>query len=425
MIRFLGKGLLRDAGRSRMPVMVVAIGVALSVFMHAYVHGLMQDSIEMNARMRYGHVKVCTRSFADNAAQMPADLSLLDVRALKQQLTAHHPNLQWSDRIQFAGLMDVPGMMGETRAQGPVIGMAVDFFSTHSVEGERLNVQAALTEGRLPQQAGEMLLSADFAEKLGVQIGDTLMFMGSTQFGGLAYANFVLIGCVDFGVEVLDRGMMLADLSDVRIAMDMEDAATEIVGFFEGGQYNDAAARRMQESFAADFEVVAGDPYAPVLLRLKDQDDMGQLIDISGAMGLLITFIFLLAMSLVLWNAGLLGGIRRYGEFGLRLAMGETKGHVYRSLQVESLLIGLLGSLIGTVLGLLFAWWMQEKGLNLGDSMQNASMMLPTVIRARITPVDFYIGFIPGVFATLIGSLLSGLGIFKRNTAQLFKELET
>ena len=56
--------------------------------------------------------------------------------------------------------------------------------------------------------------------------------------------------------------------------------------------------------------------------------------------------------------------------------------------------------------------------------MKGAAMMLPDVARARITPADFYIGFIPGVISTVIGTMLSGIGIYKRQTARLFKELE-
>ena len=64
MIRFLFKGLWRDKSRSRVPIAVVATGVMLSVFMHAYVTGLMHDTIEMNARFFNGHVKVVTRAYA-------------------------------------------------------------------------------------------------------------------------------------------------------------------------------------------------------------------------------------------------------------------------------------------------------------------------------------------------------------------------
>jgi len=41
-----------------------------------------------------------------------------------------------------------------------------------------------------------------------------------------------------------------------------------------------------------------------------------------------------------------------------------------------------------------------------------------------LTPPAFYIGFIPGLFSTVLGTMLSGIGIYRRQTAQLFKELE-
>jgi len=50
--------------------------------------------------------------------------------------------------------------------------------------------------------------------------------------------------------------------------------------------------------------------------------------------------------------------------------------------------------------------------------------MFPSVLRASISSETFYIGFFPGLFSTVLGTALSGIGIYKRQTAQLFKELE-
>jgi putative ABC transport system permease protein len=57
--------------------------------------------------------------------------------------------------------------------------------------------------------------------------------------------------------------------------------------------------------------------------------------------------------------------------------------------------------------------------------MKGSAVMFPEKIRARITPADFYLGFFPGVISTLIGTMLAGIGIYKRQTAKLFRELET
>ena len=90
-------------------------------------------------------------------------------------------------------------------------------------------------------------------------------------------------------------------------------------------------------------------------------------------------------------------------------------------------MIGIAGTLLGTAFGLIFAWLLQTYGFNIGEFTKNSTssaIMIPNVVHARITPVDYIIGFIPGVISTLVGTMLSGIGIYQRKTAQLFKELE-
>ena len=162
-----------------------------------------------------------------------------------------------------------------------------------------------------------------------------------------------------------------------------------------------------------------------MMISLRDQNNMGTFVDYSNKLMGILLIIFIVAMSVILWNAGLLGGLRRYGEFGMRLAIGEEKRHVFNSLIIESLMIGTTGSIAGVCLGLLISAYLQDHGINLGIMMKNATIMIPSVFRARITPQTYYIGFIPGVISTVVGAMLSGIGIYKRQTATLIKELQS
>ncbi len=425
MIRFLLKGLLRDKSRSRLPVIVVAIGVMLSVFMHAYVTGLMGDMVEQTARFSDGHVKVMSKAYAENSDQVPNDLALLGVDTINARLDSAFPDMDWADRIRFGGLIDAPDSKGETRSQGPAMGLGIDLLSPNTKEINRLNLRNSLVQGHLPSRQGEILLSDDFSRKLGVNPGDTVTFIGSTMFGEMTFYNFMVSGTVRFGTTAMDRGTVIADLSDVRKALDMKDAAGEILGFFPEGYYDDAFAKPVVEKFKKIFPDT-GNQFEPVMVSLRDEDSMSVYIEMSKNMGAIITLIFMVAMSLVLWNAGLLGGLRRYGEIGVRLAIGEEKGHVYKTMIYESVMIGIAGTIIGTAVGLGFAWLLQKYGFSIAEFTKNSTsaVMMPNVVHARITSADFYIGYIPGVISTVVGTMLSGIGIYKRKTSQLFKELE-
>ena len=425
MIRFLFKGLLRDRSRSLLPVLVVAIGVMLAVFLQGYIRGIMVDMIEQTARFSTGHVKVMTKAYAENMDQIPNDLALLDVSALINDLKKTFPDIAWVPRIKFGGLIDVPDENGETRSQGSAMGMGIDLLSKNSDEAKRLNLKKSLVRGNLPDSADEVLISEDFSRKLEVNPGDEITLISSTMNGGMAIYNFKVSGTLRFGTTALDRGTIIADIKDVQFALDMEDAAGEILGFFPSGYYNDDLAESVLTRFNQKYSNDE-DEYAPVMLRLKDQEGMALYVDLAHSMGFIVTLIFMIAMSLVLWNAGLLGGLRRYGEIGVRLAIGENKGHVYGTMIYESIMVGIAGTLVGTAIGLGFSWLMQTYGLDISEFTKNSTstVMMPNIIRSRITPADFYIGFIPGVISTVAGTMLSGIGIYKRKTAQLFKELE-
>jgi len=423
MIRFLLKGLLRDRSRSLIPVIVVAIGVTLTVFLHAYIIGFMGDTLELNARFSTGHLKVMTKAYAGNMHQIPNDLAILGAEAMITDLKQMFPETSWAPRIQFGGLIDAPDEKGETRYQGPAMGIGLDLLSENTQEKERLNLEKSLVRGKLPENRGEALLSEVLSEKLMVSPGDKITLISSTMYGGMAFYNFIVAGTISMGQESLDRGIIIADIEDIRTALNMEDAAGEILGFFDSGFYDDERALAAADKFKAS-HINETDEYLPVMKSLSRQGSLSTYVSLLKSWPLYLSMIFVIAMSLVLWNAALLGGLRRYGEIGVRLAMGEEKGHIYRSMITEAVVIGFTGSVVGTATGLFFSWLMQEYGLDISGAMKGSSLLTPDVVRARITPVDFYIGFIPGWFSTVIGTLISGIGIYKRQTASLFKELE-
>jgi len=422
MIKFILKGIIRDKNRSRLPVLVVSIGVTISVFFYCYITGFMGDIVSFTAKFSSGHVKIVTRGYLDNLDISPLDLALDNSSEMVSRLENMYPNTEWAERIQFGGLIDLPDENGETKEQGPAAGIAIDLLSGNPNEIERMDLNRVLVKGSIPDEPGEILLSDEFASKLGANPGDEITFIGTTMYGGMSIVNFNISGTIKFGMSALDRGAIIVDLEDARNAMDMQDASSEILGFNDIDYYDNELATSMMNEFNSSF--IGDTEFDPVMIRLKDQNDLGSLLDMMDGMVGIVISVFLIALSVILWNTGLIGGIRRYGEVGIRLAIGEMKGHIYRSMILESLSIGIIGSIIGTIFGLAFSYLLQEKGIDVSGMMKDSTMLFPGVIRARVTPVAFYLGFFPGILSTVFGTMLSGIGIYRRQTATLAKELQ-
>jgi putative ABC transport system permease protein len=361
-------------------------------------------------------------AYAQESDQIPNELAYIGLTELMRSLQEEYPDMIWTPRIRFGGLLDIPDSLGMTKAQGPVVGLAVDLLTPASPERTILNLENAIIRGRLPVSNGEIIISEDFAEKLQVKLGDTATLITTTMYGSFTTANFSIVGTIQFGIAAMDRGAMIAHIADVQYALDMENATGEILGFYNDYLYRDDDVGVIAASFNKKFHT--DDEYSPFMVTLREQSGLSQILDYVSVFTGVINGIFIIIMSIVLWNAGLMGSLRRYGEIGVRLAIGEHKGHVYRSLIIESLMLGFFGSVFGTVIGLAISYYLQVKGIDISSMMKNASILIESVIRAQVTPVSYIIGFIPGLLATLLGTSISGIGIYRRQTSQLFKELE-
>lgn len=424
MIRFLYLGLWRDRSRSLFPLLTVVFGVMLTVFLFSWIKGFEDNFLQTNARLGSGHIAIMSRAYAAESDQLPNDLALTGVGEILERLRRDFPAFAWTPRIRFAGLLDIPDKNGETRTQGPVGGLAFDLFSSASPEKAILNLEPALVKGVLPQKDGEILLADEFGTNLGIGPGATATIIASTMYGSMATANLIVTGTFRFGAPAMDRSMMIADISTIRTLLDMDDAAGEIVGFFRSGFYDKKKAEQEAERFN-DLYKASRDPFTPQMDTLLALSGMSQMLGWMDAMLGAIVAIFLTTMFIVLWNTGLMGNIRRYGETGVRLALGETKGHVYRSMLAEAAIVGLVGSIIGTAFGLALAFYIQKHGFDFSAMMRNASMLMTTRFHTRVTGTAFFIGFIPGVAATVLGAATAGRAIYKRQTSRLLKELET
>ena len=164
------------------------------------------------------------------------------------------------------------------------------------------------------------------------------------------------------------------------------------------------------------------------MLALRDVNQMGTMIDFSDVIIAIILGIILFVVTVLLWNMGIMNGLRRYGEIGMRLAVGETKGHIFNSLLLESVLIGVIGSILGTIIGISVTSYFEFYGIDYSkglDAISASNWPMPNIFYPKVTSKLYYLGFFPGILATLLGTMLAGRGIYKREMAQLFKELET
>ena len=278
-------------------------------------------------------------------------------------------------------------------------------------------------DGRLPRQKGEVLISRTAFHKLGLRLGDPITLISSTVHGAMSMHNLKVVGSVDFGVHTLDRGAVVADISDVRTMLDLEGGASEVLAFFKHGNYKASEVNKLKADFNSRFS--GPEEFDVEMLALTDQGNLAYFMAIMKSSLGIMSLVFIIILGIVLWNSGLMNGIRRWGEFGLRLAVGERKIHAYGSLVGEALVLGIAGSLLGILAGGAISLLFARNGIDVSAYARSSSIVSESMIYTALNLQTLLIGLITGVMSTLVGAALAGIPIFRRQTSQLFKELES
>jgi putative ABC transport system permease protein len=431
MIRWILQGILRDKNRSLFPFLVVTAGVALVVFTVGFMEGVFMGMIDTTANLDTGHLRLVNKPFYDEEHLNPMDRALTAQNEIRNWLKENSdPKIKWAPRIRWGAIADVPDENGETKSQTPIIGMALDLLSPDSEEIGRLDLSNSLVEGNVPRGPKEILLGYELARTLDVGLGQTITLLGQTFDGGLATDNYKVAGLVRFGVFAMDKKMALIDLKDAQDSFYMEDTVTDWLGFLpshvSSKEYK--TFKNELQSRLNTLKLHPPDDWAkddvPIVLSVLEQRNLDNLTGVFEMVKKIFVGIIVLLMVLVLWNAGLLNGIHRYGEFGLLLAMGQTHRKLVWMMGVEALSIGILGSLAGCLIGGGVVYYLQEVGINMGDAFAQTGMMMNDIMRGRVTAESFLLGVGPGIIASVLGSLFASVALFQRSEANLFRELE-
>ena len=324
MITFLIKGLFRDPSRSVFPIIIITLGAFLTCLLEGYITGAYNNMLDSNIRFSTGHVKVMTEGYSTLSHQSPNDLALLDVDELSKDLKKDFPAVTWTKRISFAGLLDIPDKNRETKAQGPVAGMAINLFDdTANSDLNRLKLNESLIQGRLPSSRAEIVISEYLFQQFNLSLGDEATLLTTSADGATVASNFTVVGTLSFGIQALDRSMIIADVAQMQYVLNMDNSVGELFGFLKNDIFDDQKTLVIEEAFKKANPII--DEFSPVMLSLRNQNMLAEMIDMGKSITTIVIVVFVLLVTIVIWNTRLIANLRRYGEIGVRLAIGESK----------------------------------------------------------------------------------------------------
>ena len=292
--------------------------------------------------------------------------------------------------LAAGGIFTVGGLFDE---EGDRIGsqFAPKFISS-SLPG-RLEPQT-YPEGHPPRDDREAALDEAAADNAGLELGDTIEIAGETRSRRYQLVGLTKLGDASFGGASVAT-LTLPEAQEVTGNIGRFDQIS-VAG--EGGVTPVELQRRIAAVVPANLRVETGEENAQ---RQSDQvrDDLGffriALLVFAG--------VALFVGAFLIFNTFSITVAQRVREFGMLRTIGASRGQILGSVVLESLLIGLLGSLAGLAGGLGFA-----KGIN--ALFEAIGVDLPStspVVEPRTIVVSMMIGVLVTLFSSLGPALRS------------------
>jgi ABC-type lipoprotein release transport system permease subunit len=271
---------------------------------------------------------------------------------------AHAP--QWrNDRLMDRTLRGVDAQLAELRRDPDVASATARIYAPAlAARGEEgfavivmgIDSRAESGPARLLADVGEPLrereafIGRQLAELMNVRAGDEVAVVGQGVDGSLANDLFTVKAIVTTSVDLINRQGILIQLSTAQTLFAMPDEAHEIVIHARHPEMASALSRRLAGATAfVGTEVLDWQRLAP---------EMVTLVRITDLAGMLVLMLVFLAAAAGVANTMVMATFERTREFGMLLALGTHPARLMRLVVAESVALGVVGAVMGSLIGI-------------------------------------------------------------------------
>lgn len=259
------------------------------------------------------------------------------------------PTIQAVDGVRIAeaqigGSVTLVGADGEAVGSGgaPSQGFAY-------TEGEEAVVDTGrVVEGRQPARDGEVVVNVSAAEKAGLEVGDRTQVILLSS----GPVDVELVGLFDTDVAGLGGyiGVGFTPQQATELLTDGVHASSVYVAA-EDGVGEDVLTDRVAAVLPEGLSARPGSE-----LVEESRTEFQSALTFINAFLTAFGFIALLVGSFIIANTFSMVVAQRSREMALLRAIGASRGQITRSVAVEALVVGLVGSALGLLAGLGLAW---------------------------------------------------------------------
>ncbi|WP_374339262.1 ABC transporter permease [Methyloversatilis sp.] len=379
------RNILRQKSRTAMTLAAIAFGVAGLILTGGFIADVLTQLGEATIHSQLGHVQVFEKGYYEHGGRSPEKYVIEDAPRLAD-FAKRMPEVDAAlQRVSFAGLLN------NGKADWAVIGEGVE-----PDKENRLGTFVRVTAGRALEDGDStgILVGDGVARALALKPGDAVTLVMNTADGALNTTELSVVGIFQSFSKDFDARAVRIPLAAAQKLLD-RNGANSIVLLLHATADTDRAKHLLTSKL--------GELGLDVRDWVQLSDFYSKTVELYRTQFGVLQWIVLIMVLLSVFNTVNMSVFERVGEFGTLMALGNSRGYVFRLVLMENLMLGVAGALAGALIGIAVAVLASEVGISMPPP-PNSNVGYTASI--RLVPETLFVSVLVGVAATVVAAVL-------------------
>jgi len=386
------RNIWRNRRRSAITISAICIGMAGIIFMIGMMNGFVVNMIENSVHLETGALQVHHRGYHDDPS---VEKLIRNPSEVSDRVTALPRVNGVSLRIKSFGLVST-----RRDSLGAML-VGID-PSSESVVTNLYKSVIAGSYGSI-RSGNTVLLGKTLAQNLQVRLGDEIIILSQGADGSMGNDIYKVGGIFETASPDIDRMYIYMGLSDASELLSTYGGVNEIAVSLKDADAADSAKNAVINALGDEdeLEVLTWKEVLPGVAQM--------VVFMQGAVFLFYLIVFGVA-AFGISNTLIMSIFERVHELGVMMSIGTRPSRIFLQTAVESVMMGLIGSVIGSALGFLLSLNFILNGLDVSFWAKAKSFIaFSPVIYYRLVPWDFVLGIFFVVLVTALSSVYPAL----------------
>lgn len=320
------KNLWRNKRRTLITLASIFFGVILSTLMSSMQDGTYGNMIDMSVKLSSGYLQIQHPKFRENKSInnvfLPTEQLISSLKKIKEITTT-------AKRLESFALLS----SGSNTRGGAVIGFEPEKDKKTS------NLKNWISEGEFIEQGDKgVLLTYNIAQYLNIGINDTLILISQGYHGVTAAGAYPVKGILKFSTPQMNN---LGVFMDIKLAQEFystEEMVSSLMIMVNDYTDVSPAERKLKHITSDEYTVLNWRELNPEMVQFIESDKSG---------GFIMKAILYIIIGFGIFGTIIMMIAERRRELGVMIAVGMQKLKLATVLFYETILIGLIGVLLG------------------------------------------------------------------------------